>query len=511
MAWNEGYVVDVDYTTSFFSDLSPAYLNFAAILNGCEPVPVDRPFNYCELGCGQGFTVSVLAAAYPQGEFFGVDFMPSQIATATQLAASAQLNNLTLLENSFSDLVESKVPDLPQFDFITMYGVYTWVSAENRQHIVDFISRYLKPGGIVFVCYNAMPGWSSAMPLQKLLQQYAQTHPEHPNIQMLRGREFIQSLGDSQAQYWTANAANDKFKHCINSLAKDDPVYLTHEYLNQNWEPMYHADVNSQMSAAKLDYVGSANLLLSFPSLYLSADKQRLLATISSPVMKETVKDYLLNTSFRKDVFIRGARRMSKLRQLECMQQVGLALTVPRFKACADHGFMKGKEDQYTAIYDALANGPQLLSELIKLPQLGNPSMQKMAEMASILISDHHVSAYFVGDTDISAAHRLNHAVAQNSRFDDSYRALVSPLLGNGLLSGLVQRLVYLSLASGADEHDVDEITEQVFQIMKAQENPDTSIDEAAEIKEKRKAELMETVKGIIVHRLPVWRQLKVL
>lgn len=38
---------------------------------------------------------------------------------------------------------------LPQFDFITLHGIYTWVSRENRQHIVDFIARYLKPGGIV--------------------------------------------------------------------------------------------------------------------------------------------------------------------------------------------------------------------------------------------------------------------------------------------------------------------------------------------------------------------------
>ena len=31
--------------------------------------------------------------------------------------------------------------DLPDFDFITLHGIYSWVSPENRRTIVEFIRR----------------------------------------------------------------------------------------------------------------------------------------------------------------------------------------------------------------------------------------------------------------------------------------------------------------------------------------------------------------------------------
>jgi hypothetical protein len=33
------------------------------------------------------------------------------------------------------------------FDYIALHGVWSWVSPENRGHIVRFAARYLKPGG----------------------------------------------------------------------------------------------------------------------------------------------------------------------------------------------------------------------------------------------------------------------------------------------------------------------------------------------------------------------------
>jgi SAM-dependent methyltransferase len=159
MNWNDGYVSNIDYPAAFFREQSPTHLSFACVLNGYEPVPLDGHFTYMELGAGQGLTANILAASHPRGEFYAVDFSPSQVAASRQLSSAAQLHNLTLLENSFAELAAGKVA-LPQLDFITMYGVYSWVDADNRRHIADFINRYLKPGGIVYLNYNAMPGWT---------------------------------------------------------------------------------------------------------------------------------------------------------------------------------------------------------------------------------------------------------------------------------------------------------------------------------------------------------------
>ena len=48
--WSQGYVTEVLYTEHFFRELSPAWLNYVATINGCQPRPLDPGFTYMELG-----------------------------------------------------------------------------------------------------------------------------------------------------------------------------------------------------------------------------------------------------------------------------------------------------------------------------------------------------------------------------------------------------------------------------------------------------------------------------
>jgi SAM-dependent methyltransferase len=511
MDWNDGYVADVEYPTGFFREQSPAFLKFACVLNGYEPVAIDKPFTYFELGFGRGLTANLLAASNPQGRFYAADFLPSQVAGARQLAAAAQLENLTLLENSFAELADGKVPDLPQFDFITMYGVYTWVNAENRRHIVNFISRYLKPGGVVYSSYNSLPGWNAALPLQRLLLEHADRNPNRSDIQVRKALSLVEQLVAAKAGYFTANPS---LKYRLESLANDNPAYVAHEYLNRGWEPLYFADVARDLACAKLDYVGSANLLTAYPHYYLTPDRLALVNAAPDSIMRETVKDYLLNTQFREDLFVRGARRMSVLRTTEWLQQVGLALTVPRDAVKIDMKAATGaaifKPERHIPILDALAKRPHTLVELAALPALEGQTLTDLAEVAAMLVVSDQAATYFVCSESMEPdpAHRMNRAVALQSRYDDNYQALASPLLGNGVASGLIQRLVYLSLSRKPGEPDVDAIIEETAQIMAAQGKRITAQSEPAEAE---LAEISKTVKAILERRLPIWRQLKVL
>jgi len=328
MDWNEGYVVEEAYTSGFFRKQSPVHLSVACALNGFEPVDTRKPFAYLELGSGQGFTANVLAASNPHAQFYAVDFMPGHIATARELAEAAQLGNITHLEKSFAELAAGGA-DLPPLDFITMHGVYSWINPENRRHIVDFISRYLKPGGIVYVSYNAMPGWSAATPLQRLVLEYARVVPGRLGAQVLNAKTLIDRLIGAKASYFTANESG-VLRSRLDSWSRDKPVYLAHEYMNQSWQALYHADVVRDFAAAKLDFAASAELCMNVDPQQLPAEQREIVQSIDDPVLRETVLDYLQNTAFRSDVFIRGARRMSASRRRECWEQIGLALTVPR-------------------------------------------------------------------------------------------------------------------------------------------------------------------------------------
>src|SRR5690349_20735264 len=126
-AWADGYVVDIDYTDGYYRELAPATLRFVSLLAGVQAADTAGDFDYCELGCGNGRSVVLHAAAEPGGRFFGIDFNPTHIHNARNLARDAGTGNATFLEKSFAELLAS---DLPEMDFITMHGVHSWVNAE---------------------------------------------------------------------------------------------------------------------------------------------------------------------------------------------------------------------------------------------------------------------------------------------------------------------------------------------------------------------------------------------
>ncbi len=513
MGWSEGYVSDINYPAAFFREQSPGHLNFSCILNGYEPIAIDRPFTYMELGSGQGLTANILAASNPQGKFYAVDFNPSHVSISQQLSEYAELDNLEILEASFSDLAAGKFT-LPQFDFVTMYGVYSWVDGNNQKHIVNFLKRYLKPGGIVYINYNAMPGWCAALPLQRLLLEMSK------NILMTTdklqlGRKMVEALKKVGAK---SMQDNPNLQYRINSLYKDKEGYLAHEYMDHGWRPLYHADVVRDVAAAKLNYVASAELSRAFPELFLSDAQRDILQKIPKQEVRETVLDYMTNTSFREDIFIRGARKMNVARQNEWLGYCGVALTTVPLMISLDFklpiGMLKADERSYMPLLDALVKRPHALVELVKLPGLSDKNLLDIAKMAALLTSSGQASTYFTFHSNLPDAPslRMNRALAELSQYSDNYRALASPLLGNGVRSGLIQRLLYKLLPAGvsANEMKIEFLTTQLSDILCSQGaklEKDGRVLEGSKVEE----ELAYLTETIVRQRFPVWQQLHML
>ncbi|MBC3875797.1 class I SAM-dependent methyltransferase [Undibacterium flavidum] len=524
MDWTAGYASGVEYTSGFYREQSPAYLNFVSILNRCEPIPLDQPFTYFELGFGQGLTINLLAASNPQGQFYAADFTPAHVANARQLANSAKLTNLTLLENSFAELAQGDVQGLPQFDFITLHGIYSWVSPESRQHMVDFIARYLKPGGIVYVSYNAMPGWAAALPLQRLLMEHANLFPNDGLDKIMAGRAFLEKLTSTNASYIQANPG---LNFRLESITNNDAKYLVHEYLNNDWSALYHADVARDMSQAKLDYIGSADLLSFYENLYLSEEKIQVLNTIPNAIVRETIKDYYLNNGFRKDVYTRGARMMSTLRQNDWIDRLGLALMIPRdrvsLKIKLGSGAVDAKPELYNPVLDLLAERPCSLSELKAMLFEKFQTNSDILQIAAILMTGGIASIYFIPAPDNKlddnhtnatqqASQAINRTIAWNARYGDEHRAFASPLLGNGVAMTIVERMAYSVIAKQkSPDLGVKIITEEITKLMK--ETGVTFIKEGKRIEssEENIAFLEVQVIDILKNRLPLWRQLQLL
>ncbi|MFM7676098.1 MAG: hypothetical protein ACKO5F_11065, partial [Synechococcus sp.] len=85
--WGHGYFEDCRYTCGFYRETAPNWLDFCAIVRGIRPPrEVGANFHYLELGSGMGYNLCLLATAYPEGSFVGIDFNADQIAHSKDLA-----------------------------------------------------------------------------------------------------------------------------------------------------------------------------------------------------------------------------------------------------------------------------------------------------------------------------------------------------------------------------------------------------------------------------------------
>ncbi|NDC10280.1 MAG: methyltransferase, partial [Oxalobacteraceae bacterium] len=119
--WTAGYVADIGYTYGYYQELNPARAKLA-LLNAGLKAPSTQAA--CELGFGQGLSINLHAAA-SDVQWFGTDFNPAQAGFAQELAVGAGLN-AKLFDQAFADFAHRA--DLPEFDFIGLHGIWSWIS-----------------------------------------------------------------------------------------------------------------------------------------------------------------------------------------------------------------------------------------------------------------------------------------------------------------------------------------------------------------------------------------------
>lgn len=79
-----------------------------------------------------------------------------------------------------------------------------------------------------------------------------------------------------------------------------NPIYLTHEYLDDHWELLHFSDLAQRMGAAKLAYVASATLLENLDQYTVPPALMPLMREADDPIMRETLRDYNCNRRFRR-------------------------------------------------------------------------------------------------------------------------------------------------------------------------------------------------------------------
>ncbi|KQP34945.1 methyltransferase regulatory domain-containing protein [Methylobacterium sp. Leaf100] len=503
--WTAGYVADIGYTHGFYRELTPALLNFVMLTRGQRGPDLDGRAAYCELGCGQGVSTNLLAAANPNVDFHATDFNPAQIAGARALAAEAGTPNVHFYDHSFSELLHE--PALPAaFDVIALHGIYSWISPENRAHIVEFLRRRLKPGGIVYISYNTLPGWAAAMPLRRLLTDHAgtRTGPIIPRID--EAVAFAESMREAKASYFTQNPALAPRFEKMKGLPRS---YLAHEYFNRDWTPFYVADVAAELAEAKLSYVGSAALLEGVDAINLTAEQQAILKACPDPVRRETLRDYMVNQQFRRDVYVKGALPHTVPSSRAIWTHLRFALSTPRadvaLKVQGSLGEAQLQEEVYRPILDVLAKGPATVQAIFADPSVKALDWGKLMEAFGILVGSGHVQPCPSPKDEAARAKRtkaFNAAVTKRAEATEELQFLASPVTGSGVPADRMAQLFLAAQGSGADP------VQRAWAVLQAQGQRLVKDGKPLDGDEANLADLRERYDTFVKTRLPVFRQL---
>jgi len=451
--WGAGYVTDTAYVHDFCRSQTPAMLSLAALGRGVAAAGGrGEPFAYCDLGCGQGFTANLIAAANPRAKVFAADFNPTHIAGARALASAAALENIVFREAGFDELVEDA--SLPDFDVIGLHGVYSWISAENRRALVALIRRRLRSGGLLYISYDAMPGWAGIAPLRRVLLQRHAAGGAASEAGLAEALAFADRLREIDARFYRMYPYVAVQWDRLKTLPAS---YLAHELLTRDWQAFSFSEVAAELADAKLTYVGSAHLTDHVDRVNFSAEQQAFLAQIPDPSLNETTRDMIVGRQFRRDIFVKGVTPVPPRLARERWLDTRVALTLPAAEVELSFetalGTLALRPEMYQPMIEALGHGPMTLRALVASPAGEKLEWTGMLDAIKVLIGRGVLEPALPADGDAAraaAAGRFNAAVTARAKESDELGYLASPVTGGGVRVDRMTQLYLLAKQEGA-------------------------------------------------------------
>jgi SAM-dependent methyltransferase len=134
---------------------APERLAVASLLHGGPRPPLGR-YRVLEMGCGNGANLMPLAYYRRHAGFVGVDGALSQIAAAQARKSALGLSNVEFVHADFRTASQRLSG---RFDYVIAHGIFSWVPKEVRDALLELFAERLLPGGLLYLNYNARPGW----------------------------------------------------------------------------------------------------------------------------------------------------------------------------------------------------------------------------------------------------------------------------------------------------------------------------------------------------------------
>src|SRR3546814_15491301 len=105
--------------------------------------------------------------------------------------------------------------------------MYSWVPAVLRMWLVRGLAAATVPGALVYMSYNTLPGWTSAIPLQHMLHRLQECSSRSGPAIISQGAELFAALIAARAG---VVQAMPPLPARVDALRRQAPAYLVQEY-----------------------------------------------------------------------------------------------------------------------------------------------------------------------------------------------------------------------------------------------------------------------------------------
>jgi hypothetical protein len=249
----------------------------------------------------------------------------------------------------------------------------------------------------------------------------------------------------------------------------------------------------------------------------LTPEQQAFLKDIHDPMFKQTVRDFMVNQQFRKDYWVKGARRLTPLDQAQGLRDQRLVMTAHRpdvaLKVTGALGESSLLEKVYAPVLDLMAdhkirslaqieqsvkdagiNFAQLIQTVLVL--CGNATLTAVQDDAAITKAKKH--------TD-----KLNTHLMLKARSSNDISALASPVTGGGIAVGRFHQLFVLAMQQGKKKPE--DWAAFVAQILASQGQKIVKEGKPLETEEEHLAELTTQAHEFAVKQLPSLKALQII
>jgi SAM-dependent methyltransferase len=496
--WSRGYPVIEPYPASWHAFQSPAHLMVAcALMDVAWDAGPGSPLTIADLGCGTGYTPAVLAASNPGWRVLGLDYNPAHVAEARSLAAAAGLPNLDVREADLAAMDDAALDALPEFDIVQVHGLWSWVADPVRDGVLRLIRRRLKPGGLVLLSYNALPGAAGAQGLARLARATMRAAPDSA-AGMATLTEQVRALVAAEAAHLPASGWRDVLLGKTGRQMRPD--YLLHEFATEHWRPAFHADVAAAMASARCDYAASATLDENFPQMTLSAAQMELWRAAPDEAARQLLVDLCVQRAFRRDIYVRGLRRLAPG---SAARRIELALAdwgTDPVQLHTQAGVAELPAPIIDAVRDRLRAGPARVEQLLALPACASVTPAEL--LAMLVASNVALPLWRPADeaafaAALAASRRLNAVTSERLAphgLGRGAKVLAAPLLGGGLTcDNLSLALAQLIAGGPADPGTPAELADRIAP-------------SGASLPPEIRAGLEADIATILRDRLPAWR-----